>query len=68
MGISKIELLLAQIWACISVLSSRFYYIILCLNALLLNIELYILSYAVGLNYGLCTNVVFFFFQLSCHE
>ena len=44
----------------------RNFAIFLCLHALLLNKELHILFYAVGLNYGVCTNVVVFFFQISC--
>ena len=40
----------------------RDFAIFLCLHALLLNKELHIRFYAVGLNYGVCTNVVVFFF------
>ena len=39
----------------------RDFAIFLCLHALLLSRELYFLFYAVGLNYGVCTNVVVFF-------
>lgn len=46
----------------------RDFVIFLCRHVSLQNKELHILFYALGLNYGVCRNVVVFFFQISCHE
>ena len=54
----KIELLIAL---GLYMYCLREFVMFLCLHALLLNKELHILFYAVGLNYGVCRNVVVFF-------
>ena len=56
----KIELLIAL---GLYMYCLREFVMFLCLHALLLNKELHILFYAVGLNYGVCTNVVVFFLK-----